>query len=72
MNTLGLTSLGEDAVYEMMRLGMMIDIDHMSLLAVNRIMDMAEDVSCYYPLNSGHNSFRDVRWENSENQRSKK
>jgi len=70
MNTLGLTPLGEEAVYELMRLGMMIDIDHMSHLAVSRVLDKAEESACYYPLNSGHNSFRDMRWVSSENQRS--
>lgn len=51
-NTNGLSDLGRVAVDEMMRLGMMIDIDHMSLLAVEEIMTNA--LARGYPLCSGH------------------
>jgi hypothetical protein len=56
-----LTALGEHAVKEMMRHGMMIDIDHMSQKAANRTLDIAEQVPRgRYPLVSGHNGVRGV------------
>lgn len=59
MNTRGLTPLGEQVLKEMMKLGMLIDIDHMSQKAANRALTVAEAVSGGgYPLNSGHNGYR--------------
>ncbi len=57
-NTLGLTSLGEQAIYEMMTRGMLIDIDHMSELSANATLDKAAAVPGGYPLVSGHNNLR--------------
>lgn len=57
VNERGLTPIGEVAIKEMMRLGMIIDIDHMSDLAANRTLQIAEFYK--YPLNSGHTGFRD-------------
>jgi hypothetical protein len=56
----GLTPLGEFAIKEMMKLGMIVDIDHMSHLAVERSLQIAENIpGGGYPLMSGHNGIRD-------------
>jgi len=71
VNTRGLTSAGEFALKTMMRMGMMIDIDHMSQRAANDALRVAKAVDPKagqgYPLNSGHNEFRGAR--GSENSR---
>ena len=61
-NALGLTPLGRYAVNEMMNLGMMIDVDHLSQEALdgtNGVIAIAADRRGGYPLNSGHNGFRE-------------
>ncbi len=58
VNTRGLTPLGVVAIQEMMHKGMLIDIDHMSQLATNSTLALAEQVPGGYPLNSGHNGSR--------------
>lgn len=58
VNSLGLTSLGEFAILEMMKLGMIIDLDHMSERALIRTIELAESVAGGYPLNMGHNGIR--------------
>lgn len=55
----GLTPLGRVALKEMMRLGMLIDVDHMSQNTVDSTLDFAEqvlpnNVKLNYPLMSGH------------------
>lgn len=74
-NSLGLTANGIVAMKEMMRLGMLIDIDHMSEASA----DQALQIACYgnvrsasspfmftlgcpfgYPVNSGHNGPREA------------
>src|SRR6188768_3205307 len=58
-NSRGLTSLGKFALTELMRLGMLIDIDHMSQRSADAALSLAAAVpSGGYPLNSGHNEFR--------------
>ncbi len=57
-NKLGLTNLGEEAIYLMMTRGMLIDIDHMSQLSANRTLEKAAAVPGGYPLVSGHNNVR--------------
>lgn len=42
----------------MMKRGMLIDVDHMSLLSVESALEQAEAVPGGYPLVSGHNSLR--------------
>ena len=74
VNRFGLTSLGKFAVREMMKLGMIIDIDHMSEKSVADAFDIAEELQ--YPLISGHNGFREGHSDNpghkvSENNRSR-
>jgi hypothetical protein len=62
VNTKGLTTLGEVAINEMMKLGMMIDIDHMSDLSQERAVTIAENLATGsandYPLIMGHNAIR--------------
>jgi microsomal dipeptidase-like Zn-dependent dipeptidase len=59
MNTLGLTSAGTAAIQEMMKLHMLIDIDHMSQLSANQTIALAQQHPGYpYPLFSGHNGVR--------------
>ena len=67
-NNRDLTPLGEFAIEEMMRMGMLIDIDHMSSRAVGEALDIAE--SWDYPVNSGHNGPRAPSWaRKNENSR---
>ncbi len=63
MNVLGLTDLGEVAINEMMKLGIMIDIDHMGEISQNRAIQIAEGIAVGsstpgYPLMMGHNAIR--------------
>jgi len=67
-NTAGLTKLGAFAIKEMMRHGMLIDIDHMSQKSTNQTLELAEHIPGLYPLLSGHNSMRGNH-DASENQR---
>lgn len=57
-NSRGLTASGITAIKEMMRLGMLIDIDHMSQFAADQTLALASDPAVRYPLNSGHNAIR--------------
>src|SRR5262249_32884389 len=68
-NARGLSDLGRYAITEMMKRGMMIDVDHMSQEVLKEVMDMAEKNPVGYPLNSGHNSFRELGIEVNENHR---
>ncbi len=70
-NQKGLTPIGEFAIQEIMRRGMMIDIDHMSEKSANRTLEIA-DAPIKYPINSGHNGIRglDSSGSQSENTRS--
>jgi hypothetical protein len=69
-NARGLTPLGRFAVTEMMKRGMMIDVDHMGQRTIDEVFAMAEANPIGYPLNSGHNSFRDQATEHrTENHR---
>jgi microsomal dipeptidase-like Zn-dependent dipeptidase len=58
VNSLGLTPLGEVAINEMMKLGMIIDVDHMSQRCATRVIEIAERFSGGYPLVMGHNNLR--------------
>jgi len=50
--------IGVFAIKEMMRLGMIIDVDHMSHRTVEDVLGIAEDVPGGYPLMSGHSAIR--------------
>ena len=56
VNKKGLSDTGKAAVKEMMKLGMLIDIDHMSDASQADTLTIAEAAS--YPLNIGHNGIR--------------
>jgi hypothetical protein len=57
-NRLGLLPSGVVAVKEMMRHGMLIDIDHMSQASADGALALGTQFG--YPLNSGHNGVRGV------------
>lgn len=59
-NIRGLTVQGTLAIKEMMRRGMLIDIDHMSDLSKNQVLDLALATGAGYPLNSGHSNLRSL------------
>ncbi len=66
-NVRGLSPLGEHLVREMMRRGMIVDIDHMSVLAAERTLQLAEGVQ-YPGVVAGHTGLLDLsignkRWE---------
>jgi microsomal dipeptidase-like Zn-dependent dipeptidase len=63
-NALGLTDLGKFAVKELMRQGMMIDMDHSGEKSVNDIIRIA--VQNDYPVNAGHNSLRSSSNDNEK------
>jgi hypothetical protein len=72
-NSRGLTPMGVFAIKEMMRHGMLIDIDHMSQESVNNTLDVAEGPPpappLNYPLFSGHNGVRGALGEAQPNER---
>lgn len=57
INRQGLTPLGEFAIKEMMKLGMIIDVDHMSEKTVSKALSIASTFR--YPVMSGHTGMRD-------------
>ncbi|MFI1002906.1 discoidin domain-containing protein [Streptomyces galbus] len=59
-NTRGLTALGEYAVRGMMQRKMMLEIDHMSVKAVGRALDIFE--SARYPGVLSSHSWMDLNW----------
>lgn len=67
VNALGLTARGTAAVAEMMRLGMVIDVDHMSAAAVSDTLVLAE--AREYPLCAGHAAFSALANTRNEYQR---
>jgi hypothetical protein len=69
-NSRPLTASGTFAIKEMMRRGMLIDVDHMSELSANAAIDMATQVpGGGYPLNSGHNGIRGLFAGEKSNER---
>jgi hypothetical protein len=66
-NSLGLTDSGRVAIREMMRRGMLIDIDHMSQFAADEALAIAATFK--YPVNSGHNGLRGALGCASQNER---
>lgn len=56
VNARRMTRQGYIAADEMMRQGIMIDVDHMSIATITGMLDRAEAVG--YPVNSGHNGMR--------------
>jgi microsomal dipeptidase-like Zn-dependent dipeptidase len=70
VNRLGLTGRGQFAIQKMMDMGLIIDIDHMSGLATEATLGMAEARTVSgvsgYPLVSGHSHFRSLAWKRGE------
>ncbi len=66
-NALGLTPIGTLAVKEMMKRGMIIDIDHMSQKTADAVLDLAETFG--YPVVSGHTGIRGQAGSTAENSR---
>jgi microsomal dipeptidase-like Zn-dependent dipeptidase len=66
-NAKGLTTKGEFLINELMDAGMIIDIDHMSKLAVNKTFNIAE--SRDYPLVASHVDVHSVKKEKTERYR---
>ena len=73
MNSRSLTPLGIKALKEMMKLGLIIDIDHMSQKSANLSLELARafnEKKGGYPMNSGHNGPRShAPQDPNENQR---
>lgn len=63
-NADGLTDRGRQYIRELMRHGMVIDVDHMSDLSQEAAMQMLEEND--YPAVSSHSNFRDLRRDRSE------
>jgi microsomal dipeptidase-like Zn-dependent dipeptidase len=64
VNVQGLTARGQTFIEEMMRFGMLIDIDHMSRKTLNAVLDLAEHHD--YPVISGHAWFQELSWRSDE------
>jgi len=58
-NTRGLTAAGRDLILRLMAKGMIIDIDHMSNLAIDDTLELAE-AQGNYPLVASHGQFFDL------------
>jgi microsomal dipeptidase-like Zn-dependent dipeptidase len=68
-NRRGLTLHGIHAIKEMMKRGMIVDVDHMSEHSVESTLDIAEKFG--YPVVSGHSGIRGSAGANAENSRSR-
>lgn len=64
VNVAGLTPRGRFLIEEMMCLGMLIDVDHMSHKATNETLAMAEQRD--YPVVSGHTEIQELAWRRAE------
>ena len=69
INKQGLTPLGEFALQEMMKMGIIIDLDHMGLKSMNKALDLAENFKGGYPVNMGHNGLRHNTTEHAGTER---
>lgn len=58
INAQGLTPLGEFAIQEMMKLGIMLDVDHMGAKSIYDSIRVAKNFNGGYPVNMGHNNMR--------------
>jgi len=62
-----ITKLGEASIKDMWKMGMLVDVDHMSEYSVNKTLSMAEAVPGGFPVVSGHTGLR--LYAHSENNR---
>jgi len=61
VNPKGLTALGRHLLEDLMRRGMLIDVDHLSQAGIDDALDVAQTFGApgvSYPLNAGHNGVR--------------
>jgi len=61
MNASGLSDQGRFFIQQIMRLGMLIEVDHMSHKAVEETLTLAEQYD--YPVVAGHTGFRELAWK---------
>jgi hypothetical protein len=66
-NMLGLTNAGAQLIKELMKRGMIVDIDHMSQKSADSTLDIAESFG--YPIMSGHAGIRGWQGASAENSR---
>lgn len=64
MNSAGLSAPGSFFIEQMMRLGMLIEVDHMSHKAVEATLTLVEQHD--YPVVAGHTGFRELAWKRHE------
>jgi microsomal dipeptidase-like Zn-dependent dipeptidase len=64
VNVEGLTSHGQLLIREMISLGMLIDVDHMSYRSLDQTLDIVEAFD--YPVVSGHTQFQELAWHRRE------
>jgi microsomal dipeptidase-like Zn-dependent dipeptidase len=64
INAQGLTAAGLCCIQQLMRLGMLIDTDHMSYKTIDAVLTLAEQQD--YPLISGHTHFQALSWRRDE------
>lgn len=64
VNSKGLRPIGERTIQKMWDKGMMVDIDHMSELAMNRTIVMAKERGV--AIISGHTGFRELQFNNNQ------
>jgi microsomal dipeptidase-like Zn-dependent dipeptidase len=69
-NKRGLTLQGIHAIKQMMKRGMIVDIDHMSHNSAERTLEIAEQFQ--FPIVSGHSGIRGQAGANAENSRTRK
>ena len=66
INRVGLTQLGEEGINHLLDMGMLVDIDHMSDKAADRLLTLCEQREKNgvrgYPVVSGHSDFRDLAY----------
>ena len=66
VNHVGFTQLGEIGINHLLDMGMLVDIDHMSNKAADRLLTMCEQREKNgirgYPVISGHSDFRDLTY----------
>lgn len=61
INSAGLSRLGYFFIQQMMRLGMLVEVDHMSHKAVEETLTLVEQYD--YPVVAGHTGFRELAWK---------
>ena len=66
INRFGLSPVGENGINHLLDMGMLVDIDHMSDKAADRLLTLCEQREKNgirgYPVASGHSDFRELAW----------